>query len=272
MAPLAGGAKMALPMRADVVTDGGYVERSWPTRRTVRATSSPCRKSWNDADRPDAGQARDGLRARDFSSRELTDAHLGGDRGAEPAAQRLSSPSPPTCACGRPMRRMRPSAPASAGPLAGIPLAIKDLFCTEGVRTTAGSRILDPFVPPYESTVTRQPAARRRGVPRQGEHGRVRHGLVQHDLGLRPGGKPVEAAAGQRRGPGARRLVGRLGGGGRGAAGHGRHRHRHRRLDPPARLVLRHRRDQADLRAVQPLGRGRLRLLARPARPVRPHR
>ena len=41
-----------------------------------------------------------------------------------------------------------------AGPLAGIPLAIKDLFCTEGVRTTAGSRILEPFVPPYESTVT----------------------------------------------------------------------------------------------------------------------
>ena len=38
--------------------------------------------------------------------------------------------------------------------LAGIPLGIKDLFCTNGVRTTAGSRILEPFVPPYESTVT----------------------------------------------------------------------------------------------------------------------
>ncbi|WP_458096669.1 Asp-tRNA(Asn)/Glu-tRNA(Gln) amidotransferase subunit GatA [Roseomonas sp. WA12] len=41
-----------------------------------------------------------------------------------------------------------------AGPLEGIPLAIKDLFCTEGVRTTAASRILGEFVPPYESTVT----------------------------------------------------------------------------------------------------------------------
>ena len=39
-------------------------------------------------------------------------------------------------------------------PLTGIPLAVKDLFCTEGVRTTAGSLILEPFVPPYESTVT----------------------------------------------------------------------------------------------------------------------
>ena len=38
--------------------------------------------------------------------------------------------------------------------LEGIPLAIKDLFCTEGVLTTAGSHILDGFAPPYESTVT----------------------------------------------------------------------------------------------------------------------
>jgi len=41
-----------------------------------------------------------------------------------------------------------------AGLLEGVPLAIKDLFCTEGVQTTAGSRILEGFVPPYESTVT----------------------------------------------------------------------------------------------------------------------
>jgi aspartyl-tRNA(Asn)/glutamyl-tRNA(Gln) amidotransferase subunit A len=47
-------------------------------------------------------------------------------------------------------------AAGKAGPLTGIPLAIKDLFCTEGVRTTAASRILEPFIPPYESTVTAQ--------------------------------------------------------------------------------------------------------------------
>jgi aspartyl-tRNA(Asn)/glutamyl-tRNA(Gln) amidotransferase subunit A len=45
-------------------------------------------------------------------------------------------------------------AKGEAGPLEGIPLGIKDLFCTEGVRTTAGSNILGGFVPPYESTVT----------------------------------------------------------------------------------------------------------------------
>src|SRR5438105_168517 len=45
-------------------------------------------------------------------------------------------------------------AKGEAGPLEGVPLAIKDLFCTEGVETTAGSHILEGFVPPYESTVT----------------------------------------------------------------------------------------------------------------------
>src|SRR5476651_2417808 len=45
-------------------------------------------------------------------------------------------------------------AKGEAGLLEGVPLAIKDLFCTEGVQTTAGSHILEGFVPQYESTVT----------------------------------------------------------------------------------------------------------------------
>jgi len=43
-----------------------------------------------------------------------------------------------------------------AGPLTGIPLAIKDLLCTEGIRTTCGSHILHNFVPPYDATVIRK--------------------------------------------------------------------------------------------------------------------
>ena len=47
-------------------------------------------------------------------------------------------------------------AAGNAETLTGIPLAHKDLFCTEGVKTTCASKILDNFVAPYESTVTRK--------------------------------------------------------------------------------------------------------------------
>ena len=46
-------------------------------------------------------------------------------------------------------------AAGEAGPLLGIPYALKDNMCVEGVRTTAGSRILETFVPPYDSTMAR---------------------------------------------------------------------------------------------------------------------
>ncbi len=46
-----------------------------------------------------------------------------------------------------------------AGPLTGIPMAHKDLFCTNGVKTTAASRMLDNFVPPYDATVVERLAA-----------------------------------------------------------------------------------------------------------------
>jgi aspartyl-tRNA(Asn)/glutamyl-tRNA(Gln) amidotransferase subunit A len=54
-------------------------------------------------------------------------------------------------------RRYRDGAPL--GPLDGVPLSIKDVFCTRGVRTTCGSRILERFVPPYDATLVARLAA-----------------------------------------------------------------------------------------------------------------
>ena len=98
-------------------------------------------------------QARDGMRARDFSAVELTMAHL---RAIEALNPRLNAYI--TVSHAQALDQARAADTALAGgthrALTGIPLAIKDLFCTAGVRTTAGSKILGPFVPPYESTVT----------------------------------------------------------------------------------------------------------------------
>jgi len=44
----------------------------------------------------------------------------------------------------------------SAGPLTGIPFAHKDIFCTDGVKTSCGSKMLDNFIAPYDATVTRK--------------------------------------------------------------------------------------------------------------------
>jgi aspartyl-tRNA(Asn)/glutamyl-tRNA(Gln) amidotransferase subunit A len=97
--------------------------------------------------------ARDGLRARHFSAEALTLAHLHAIEALNP---RLNAYITVSHAKAVDQARAADAALAAGDtrPLLGIPLAIKDLFCTDGVRTTAGSNILRPFVPSYESTVT----------------------------------------------------------------------------------------------------------------------
>ncbi len=98
-------------------------------------------------------EARAGLDARDFSAVELVQAHVDAAAALNPRLNAFITLTP-ELALAQAAGADAALGDGSAGPLAGIPLGIKDLFCTKGVRTTAGSRILDDFVPPYESTVT----------------------------------------------------------------------------------------------------------------------
>ena len=97
--------------------------------------------------------ALQGLRRREFSASELTQAHLDVIAALNPrfnAYLTVTAEAALRAADASDAALLRGEQPA----LGGIPLAIKDLFCTKGVRTTAASRMLEGFVPPYESTVT----------------------------------------------------------------------------------------------------------------------
>ena len=98
--------------------------------------------------------ARDGLKAKSFTALELTDAHL----KAIEQARALNAFVLETPEEARMMARAADIriGKGEGGPLGGIPLGVKDLFATKGVRTTACSKILGNFVPPYESTITSQ--------------------------------------------------------------------------------------------------------------------
>ena len=97
-------------------------------------------------------QARDALRGKHCSALELADAHL----AAIEKARALNAFVLETPDRAREMARASDArlAKGEGGALEGLPLGVKDLFCTDGVRTTACSHILENFVPTYESTVT----------------------------------------------------------------------------------------------------------------------
>jgi aspartyl-tRNA(Asn)/glutamyl-tRNA(Gln) amidotransferase subunit A len=96
--------------------------------------------------------AVDGLRGRRFSSEEITRAHLEAmEAGRALNAFVLETPDHALAMARASDARI---AAGEGGPLEGAPIGVKDLFCTKGVRSTAGSRILGEFIPPYESTVT----------------------------------------------------------------------------------------------------------------------
>ncbi len=97
-------------------------------------------------------EARDGLKAKRFSARELTQAHITAvERARALNAYILETPERALAMADASDAKI---AAGAARPLEGLPLGIKDLFCTEGTKTTAGSKILENFTPHYESAVS----------------------------------------------------------------------------------------------------------------------
>jgi aspartyl-tRNA(Asn)/glutamyl-tRNA(Gln) amidotransferase subunit A len=96
--------------------------------------------------------ARSGLAAKQFSARELAEAYVAAMETARPLNAYITET--PDLALNMAAASDERLARGEKKPLDGIPIAVKDLFCTKGVLTTAASHILDGFRPPYESTVT----------------------------------------------------------------------------------------------------------------------
>ena len=107
----------------------------------------------SDSTRLTMAETREALAARTMSAEELAQAHLDAIEKANDALNAFILPTPDHALD---MARASDAriAKGEARPMEGVPLGIKDLFCTKGVRTTACSHILDGFEPGYESTVT----------------------------------------------------------------------------------------------------------------------
>ena len=97
--------------------------------------------------------ARDGLKAGDFTAVELVNRYI---RNIERSRglNAFITETPEISLQRAKESDARRASGNTVGSMDGIPIAVKDLFCTDGVLTTAGSHILDGFVPPYESTVS----------------------------------------------------------------------------------------------------------------------
>jgi aspartyl-tRNA(Asn)/glutamyl-tRNA(Gln) amidotransferase subunit A len=100
-------------------------------------------------------ELRDGFRAGDFSAREAAVAFSDAVAGAKTLNAFIVETPDHALAAADAADKARAAGEAPK-PLAGVPLAIKDLFCTRGVQTTAASHILGGFKPVYESTITQK--------------------------------------------------------------------------------------------------------------------
>ena len=115
-------------------------------------------------------QAREMLARKEISSVELTQAVLTRIAALDPLIQAYLSVTADQ-ALDAARAADAAIAQGDAAPLTGIPVALKDVLCTAGVRTTCGSRILENFVPPYDAFVVQRLKSQKGRPAGQAQHG-----------------------------------------------------------------------------------------------------
>ncbi len=209
-------------------------------------------------------ELRDGLRAGQFTALEIAESF--NSAVAEARSLNAYTLETPDDAIAAAVAADKARGSGELPSLAGIPLGIKDLFATKGVATTAGSRILKGFKPPYESTVSANLRKAGAGMLGKLNMDEFAMGSSNETSAYGPVISPWRRK-GSNVGLDSWRIVGRFSSCGRCEYRCWGDRHGHWRLDPPARGVRRYLRDQTDLRPLLALGRGRVRELAGPGRP-----
>ena len=142
---------------------------------------------------PPVGTAVDiaaAVRRGDRSAREVVDAHLARIAEREPELHAFNLVLADEARAAADALDRPVAAGEDPGPLAGVPVALKDNLCTRGIATTCSSKILEGWRPPYDATVVDRLRRRRRHRRRQDQPRRVRHGQLDRELGLRPHPQP----------------------------------------------------------------------------------